>query len=114
LNVVDVGSVPRRDTGRLASVDRPRCPLWVVESVEQIGTELEVLAFRDVEVLKDRKVHVPDAGQLQRVAARVRERAETRLDVLRVGVGGQVADNLTVCARQRRNRAERVERAGRV
>jgi hypothetical protein len=58
-----VGNVPEIRTGQSAV---GRSELWVVEEVEELGTEFDVCAFRDVRLLENRKVEVLDALLSQR------------------------------------------------
>ena len=64
LNVVDVSRRPLRDADRLRAVNRTRRELRVVEGVEEIGAQLDGLAFRDIEVLEDLPEELKDLAEM--------------------------------------------------
>jgi hypothetical protein len=41
----------------------------VIENIEEFATELEIHAFREVELAMQRKIHLPRAGSKQNIAA---------------------------------------------
>lgn len=76
------------------AINRTGNVLWMIERVVKICAQLNLLAaFADGEVLEDREVEILNRRQLECVASAVRQRAKPRLNVLRVTVAGEIADD---------------------
>ena len=72
---------------RFYTVNRARDVLCVIEGVVEIRSELDFLAaFTDAEVFEDRKIQILDRRQLKCIATGIRQRAETRLNILSIRI----------------------------
>ena len=73
-------------------INRTRHVLRVVESVEEVSTNLKVLRLADTELLKNGDIEVIDRRQQKGVASYIGKSAITSLNVPGIRVIGHVAD----------------------
>ncbi len=64
----------------------------MVNDVPKLCTEAELHSFSEVQVLVNRQVEVVSVRRLQGVPPEVGIRSNSRLDVLRIRIIGQIAD----------------------
>ena len=73
-------------------------PLRMVENIERLDAEFDPEAFREGDSLQRGHVDVVNRRQLQRVAARIGQSAESSLDILRIRVGQHAGYGRPACA----------------